>query len=274
MIRFTLPLVCAFCLLQFGCKKEKELVSLASNVGFSAAQSATEADAMLITALDIAQHFKNPSAFNVIPSAAKITYVDSSFMDGTGVRFLIDFGAIRREKPKGMQCLDGKFRAGIMECSMSLPFQDSGNKISAIVPSTSDFYTGNGTEMFQILGNINLFRTGLNQWDANEDLEIDALHLNAMTWRANLTLAIGSESHSYTGSGSGLSSEDNTIYSFEILDDWVKMNNCPNTFIQGTCDISAQSEVSYLDFNPYNDQICDEVARVSLNRFEKIFYLH
>ncbi len=271
-MRIIIAITCFLSLFQLSCKKEKDAVSLASEVGFAAAQSATEADAMLTAALDLVKDFKNPSNWTVIPSSAKITYIDSSFSDFTGVSFRIDFGPVRSNKPRGMLCLDGKYRSGVLECSMRAPYLDSGNRINA--HHLNEFYTGNGTEMFLMKGNINLLRTGQTSWQVNEDLEIDALHLSVMSWKADLTMNQNNGSHSYLGTSSGVSSSEGKSYNLTISDPLVKKENCPNTFIKGICDISVNSEVIFLDFNPYSDQVCDEVARTSLNRFEKIFYIH
>lgn len=271
-MRILFALTCFLSLFLLSCQKEKDAVSLASEVGFSAAQSATEADAMLNAAMDMVRNFKVPAQMSVIPSAAKITYLDSSFTDGTGVTFIIDFGPLRTEKPRGMLCTDGKYRAGTLECSMRFPLQDSGNRINA--HHLNAFYTGNGTEMFKMEGDLNLLRTGPATWQVNEDLKIDALHLSAMSWKADLTMQMGAESHAYLGTSTGVSSAEGKSYTLDILEPLVKRDNCPNSFVKGNADIAVDGETVFLDFNPYNDQVCDQVARTSLNRFEKIFYIH
>ena len=272
LMRNILIIVLLFSVVLISCKKEKEWVSLASKVGFAVAQSLTEADAMQICAMDVAKNRGNIAGHLIVPPTSTILFQDSLFSDGDGLEFSIDFGVLRAEKPYGLKCLDGKFRAGKLNCTLSKQYFDSATVISC--KASNAFYVGNGTEMFNMIGEIVLSRINVSNWTVTQDLIIDALHLDKMYLESELTLTEAVERLTYVGiaTGNAVGSED--AYSMTITKPLEKLATCSNTFVDGKCEISVNEDKVLLDFNPYNDRTSDAIARASLNSYEKIFIIH
>lgn len=223
----------------------------------------------------------------VLPSGAVLNWVDTSFTDGDGVEYTIDFGPLGTTAPKGLLCGDGKFRAGKLRVSVSKRYLEIGTVVSVMASASLNgdkYYSGDGTNMFGIEGELVITRTAAEQLTVeikNGSLTYplgDHATFEGIRYIKRISgggvPGIWGDVYEVTGNGKGVNRQGDA-YTWEITEPLVKKMElgCAKTFVSGVIEIRNVNVSTSLivDFDPYDNAACDKVAKATLGKKEIIF---
>jgi len=218
----------------------------------------------------------------IIPSNTAIKFLDSSFADGNGVSVVVDFGGLGSEEPKGTLCQDGRYRAGKMRIHVNQSIQSAEFRAVVTITAEDSFYSGNGTDMVQLIGKTTITLTGI----AGIRVRVtDALVIDGdkeYSWESDRTIVqtkdngdgIWGDEYIVTGKSSGINREGDA-FTVKIDEPLIKRmeTGCANTFISGIVTVSATegSQVVSINYDPFDNQACDHYAEANLNGKKTIF---
>lgn len=278
-------LVLAFLMLNAGCRKEKSNLAIAVRTGSDNAEAETEMNALFLSANDFAAAYQSNNTNKVLPSGVNITITDSNFNTNNGIAFIIDFGPLKTAVPHGMLCQDGRYRAGKVYGTLTKPYREIGAVLTLTLSDSGMYYGGNGSDMFGVVGTKSITReTETRLRVIVSDVKIKDAEGKIITWSCNRTvtkikeagIGILGDIYSIAGSGNG-TNKNGEKYTVQITKDLIKniSPGCASTFVDGMIDIenTDKNAKMTLDFNPYNDAACDRVAKVTIGKTEKIFYI-
>jgi len=267
------------------CRKEKSNLAVAVRTGSDNAEAETEMNALFLSVNDFATAYQSNSTHKVLPSEAKIIITDSNFSTNNGIAFIIDFGPYKPTTPHGIPCLDGRYRAGKVYGTLSKPYREIGAVLTLTLSDSGMFYSGNGTDMFGVVGIKTLTRETENRFKVIvPEIKIKDVEGKTVIWSCNRAvtkikdagIGVLSDIYSIAGSGNG-TNKDGEKYTVNITKDLIKniSPGCASTFIDGVIELENTDKKAKmtLDFNPYNDAACDRVAKVTIGKTEKIFYI-
>jgi len=267
------------------CKKDKKEIEIAINTGADNGQAETEMNALFLCGNDFASIYKTNDSAKVIPAATKIIVLDSNFNTNDGIHFIIDFGLLGAKSPFGMLCLDGRYRAGKIYGILSKPFMEIGSVLTLMALDSNQYRSGNGKDMYHIISTKSITRTADNQWEVKiNDANIIDNAKKVILWSCNRVITktkdagigVQGDVFSITGSGSG-TAKSGEKFTVNIIKELIKNMSigCASTFIDGVIEIKNidKNATILLDFNPYNDAACDRVAKATIGKREKIFYI-
>lgn len=270
------------------CKKNSTRNSNAENI--TSAQDFATSETEFAGAFDISDDINQSDvkikkgSSTVLPSGAIFTWDDSLFTDGDGIEYHVDFSALGSTAPRGMLCNDGKYRAGILHVTVTDRYAIVGAKVTLWTTASDNYYSGDGTNMFKLEGNLNVERT------ATEELTItitngkvtDLLGASATFQGTKVikriagasTPGILGDQYEVTGSGSGVNREGDS-YTWKITTPLLKKieAGCARTFVSGVIEIKniTSSTSLKVDFDPYGNAACDKVAKAIIGNREIIF---
>ena len=278
-IIFIVPL-----LFLFACNKEKK--TTVDSVISAKDHSTIESEFSSI--FDVAEDFNSNdrrvrSGQTILPSSAVVTFQDSSFFDGDGIECAIDFGPLKTTSPKGVLCLDGRYRAGVLHLKMNKRyFQDSFECV--IWSEESDaYYAGNdGFNMSSISGTMTVLKLNLSTFKitvsnaklSNENGKITWQSIRIIDKKVDNSAGILGDEYSISGNASGVNrkGEPFEVNIKEPLYKKIQMG-CARTFTQGVLElinVSSQEKI-LLDYDPYNNNACDLIAKATIRSKEFIF---
>ncbi|HLP22119.1 MAG TPA: hypothetical protein VK174_17515, partial [Chitinophagales bacterium] len=95
----------------------------------------------------------------ILPSGAVVTFADTTFTDGDGIEFTIDYGPLDHgTNYKGIACGDGRYRAGKIHVGMNNRWNNFPVTLNVTISTADDYYVGNGTKMYKLSGNKTIQR--------------------------------------------------------------------------------------------------------------------
>lgn len=219
----------------------------------------------------------------ILPSGAVVTFEDSSFTDGNGIKCTIDYGPLKTSAPKGLLCQDGRFRAGKVHLSLSKHYNADSAQLEVSISDSDAYYAGNnGVEMTNISGLLTITRmeaTVVRIVVSNAKAVNDK---GTVTWNSTRTITklvdagpgILGDQFSIDGSAAGVNrnGENFTVVINEPLLKKVELG-CARTFVKGKVTLSNTStgKSISIDYDPYNNQACDAIAKATINGRE-FFY--
>lgn len=271
-------------LILFACNKEKN-PSLDSIIS---AKDHSTIETEFSSVFDVVEDFNSNdrrvrSGQTILPSSAVVTFQDSSFSDGNGIECIIDFGPLKTTAPKGVLCLDGRYRAGILHLKMNKRyFQDSFECVVWAEESDS-YYAGNdGFNLSSISGTMTVLKLNLSAFKitvsnaklSNENGTITWQSTRIIEKKVDNSAGILGDEYSITGNASGLNRKGEAfeVTIKEPLYKKIQMG-CARTFTQGVVDllnVSSQEKI-ILDYDPYNNNACDMIAKATIRSKEFIF---
>ncbi len=219
---------------------------------------------------------------SILPSGAVLTITDSSFTDGDGKEFNVDFGPLGTTVPLGKLCGDGRYRAGKINFRLSAPYLNSGSVLAITIADSDNFYAGDGTKMTQISGNKVIVRVSANKHTVNVT-DGKAINDNGtVTWNASRTITritdagpglIG-DVFEITGSASGVNRKgDAFTVKIDVPLKKKIESGCAQTFVKGklTLKNTDSGKEILINYDPYNNEACDRVAEATINGKSRIF---
>ncbi len=230
--------------------------------------------------------FKKKSGPTIVPSEkVKVTYNDSSFNDGDGIEVEVDFGPLDNPgegEQKGILCQDGRYRAGRLNISVNQSVNSADFKATVRIDKGHKYYSGDGVNMTQLSGRmiirfIEPLIIGVKIEKAevrNGDVEVD--------WEGEFTIVghyeagpgIWGDTYTVMGESSGMNREGES-FTTVIEEPLIKKmeNGCATTFIDGLITVSSteSTQVISIDYDPFEDQVCDRFAEAIINGRKTIF---
>lgn len=211
----------------------------------------------------------------ILPSGAIFTWLDSSFTDGNGVAYEIDFGPVGTTAPYGRECNDGKFRAGKFRFTLDKRYSQIGATGKLIIADSNNYYSGDGVVMTKLSGLLSITRTATNK--VTVEVSNGKAERNSKTWLFYGTRFIENtnpggpgiigDEFTINGSGGG-TNKDGVNYTWLVKEDLIKKieKGCANTFVKGVLEINNDNG-GYIsvDFDPKKDGACDRLARATIN---------
>lgn len=209
----------------------------------------------------------------ILPSGAVVTFTDTTFNDGDGVDFMIDYGPLNHTgSTKGLLCKDGRYRAGKIHVGLSARWSDIPCTITIAISSADEYYSGNGSKMYMITGTKVVERTsdttftititdatlqrdnGMVSWSANR--EVTLTHDAGLGWL--------NDEYTVTGSASGTDA-NGVEFTGQIITPLVKKLSldCMRTFIAGEVTVT-NSNGKVFSIN-YGDLSCDNTVTITYN---------
>ena len=242
-------------------------------------------NALFLSVDDYAAIYNTNNQTKVLPNSNIVQVLDSSFSTNGGIAFVIDFGPLGNSIPKGTLCKDGRYRAGKVYCTLSKPYREIGAVLTITLADSGNYYSGNGSDMYKIVGNKTITRTG----DKSHQIVVNNIKITdgdgkTITWSCERVvtkikdagIGVLGDQFSISGKGNGVN-RNGENYTVTITKDLVKnmTSGCASTFVDGIVEIENTDKDAKmtLDFNPYNDAACDRVAKVTIGKTEKIFYI-
>lgn len=249
----------------------------------TSAEDVAAATTAVISAFDIVddvaatdeRSLKNGSS--LIPDGVNVVFEDTSFDDGDGVYFFVDFGAYNEgDDTKGVLCPDGKYRAGRIEVRINKPYTEIGSEATVTFPSSSPYYSGDGKVMNKVQGEFGVKR------EATEELSVSIDNAEVTTPEGDVSMSyslnvkrtkgegeVGTYGDEFelTGNGSGIN-RDGKPFTIQVKESLVKKveDGCSGTFIAGVLELKNQGAVGpmTIDFDHLNNLACDALAEVTL----------
>jgi hypothetical protein len=224
----------------------------------------------------------NKAGGTILPSGAVIKYTDSLWTDGDGLDFSIDFGPLGTSEPKGLLCQDGRYRAGKLNLSLTQRYSTIGAELNVEIRSEDAYYTGNGRDMYQLEGVLSIVRSTENSIDLTTTDAKLSDDEKTLTWSSQSTITIISDAgagiwrdvYEITGSSNGVNrnGESYTVTIDEPLKKKVELG-CAKTFVSGlmTLSIDSSNKVIRVNYDPYDDEACDNIAEAEINGKKTIF---
>jgi hypothetical protein len=213
----------------------------------------------------------------ILPSGAEISYLDTSFADGDGLELLIDFGPLGTDEPQGMLCKDGKYRAGKIRATLNKAFKEVGSIFEVVLSEDDQYFSGDGSNMVQLLGRLTVIRTGENTIRievVNGVAKTDGREIqwNLVNRVINRTKDAGpgvwGDHFEITGNAQGIN-RNGEEFAVNIDQALVKKMEvgCAKTFVKGryTISVNKGAKTIMVDYDPFKDEACDRIAEADIN---------
>jgi len=216
----------------------------------------------------------------ILPSGAVVTFEDSTFNDGDGIECTIDFGELKNSIPKGLLCLDGRYRAGKVHISLNKRYRYDSAVAMVTISDDDNYYAGSdGVNLTKLTGQVVLTRIN------SDNIKIEVINAKAtndrgmVAWQSvrNITKTLDNgpgilgDVFQITGSASGVN-RDGQSFTVTIDDPLVKQVEwgCARTFVKGKITLTNVStgKTLKIDYDPYNDGKCDLTAKATINNKE------
>ncbi len=218
----------------------------------------------------------------ILPSGALLTITDSSFTDGDGKEFNIDFGPLGSKMPFGKLCGDGRYRSGKIHFTLSAPYLSLGSILTISIAESDLFFGGNGAEMTQISGQKVITRTKDKELTISVTFGKATNSNGSVSWSANRVITkimdpgpgLLGDVFEISGSASGINrnGEAFTVNIDLPLKKKIELG-CAQTFIKGKLTLKNTSKNSQIsvDYDPFNNEACDRTAKATINGKDHFF---
>ncbi|MFZ9631499.1 MAG: hypothetical protein ACO3AQ_05630 [Bacteroidia bacterium] len=206
---------------------------------------------------------------------AVITALDTTFFDGDGIEFEINFGPISLPLSENQKGYDGKYRAGKMHVKIQSHYQEKLSKLEVEIEKSDNFWVGrNPSQPHNVAGSFSMSRQDNKKHNISiESFEFfgqKTLTLNGEFQLTKLTSfnpgMIGNQ-YQLTGKGSILISE-NEKHNWEIKQPLIKkvVPGCSGEFVNGMIELNNddKSVVIAIDYDPFENESCDRIVRATV----------
>lgn len=219
----------------------------------------------------------------LIPNSVVLVLRDSSFTDGDGIDFSLDFGELGHSAPYGVLCKDNKYRAGRIDIEISANYKSSDAEVRVKFGEQNTFYSGDGNEMQSFNGELKIDKKGESLYHietqsltlrySNEDVVIFSCN-NSLEKTEDYGIGILNDQLEIDGSFY-ITTPQGVRYE-ALINQSLKKNyisGCVKNIVAGKIEmdlVNSASEIS-ADFDPYEDQACDNVVELTINNKSFIY---
>lgn len=215
----------------------------------------------------------NKTGSTLLPPGAKMEFKDSSFMDGDGVEYSLDFGPL-----PGLLCTDGVTRAGKIEVTQTDRYSAIGAVVTVNIPEANSFSVSTTGGMTAVSGNATVTRVSATElkFKITNGKAVNAAN-GSMTFNSDKTVyqeelgapGIADNIFKAVGSGSGVNTKGKN-YTWNITDSVVKVEKPNCSFpISGVIDLTTEGSTYKIDFAP-DAAACDKKVVITLPNGTKV----
>ena len=198
--------------------------------------------------------------------------LDTTYFDGDGIEFEIDFGPTSLPLSENQRGYDGKYRAGKMHVKIETHYQEKLSKLEIEINKSDNYWVGrNPSQPHNIAASLSLSRQDSKKHEISiesfEFLGQKAITLNGtfqLTKVTSVNPGVIGNNYQLTGSGSLLNSE-NEKQNWEIKQPLVKkvVPGCSGEFVSGMIELNNKdkSAMISIDYDPFDNESCDRIVR-------------
>jgi hypothetical protein len=213
----------------------------------------------------------------ILPSGATVIFNDTTFTDGDGIEFYIDYGPLDHGASfKGILCSDGRYRAGKIFVSMDKRWSDFPVTINVTIGGLpNEYYVGNGTKMYKVSGLKTITRNSATSYTVEVTNASFQRDNGTITWNSSRTVSqtydAGSgwynDEYTLSGTASGTNVNGVTFSVATVTPLKKKLTlGCLTTFIKGELLLTnSNGKVLGINYDSYNNEACDKAVTVTYN---------
>ena len=206
--------------------------------------------------------------------AASVKILDSTFFDGDAIEFEINFGPNNLPLSENQRGFDGKYRAGIMHIKIQSHYIENTAKLEIEIDKSDNFWVGANPNQPK---NIAISCSTIRQDSKTHSIAIESLDffgqkkisIEGTVQLLKLTSSNpGVIGNKYQILGKGLIKESDDEQSWEIIQPLIKnvVPGCSGEYINGMLELkdSEKSSTTILDYDPFENESCDRIVRVTI----------
>lgn len=203
----------------------------------------------------------------------RITVLDSTFYDGDPVEFTIDFGPAAAPLQPSQKCLDGRFRGGVIKVVLESHYIENTAKSHILIEKGSSFVFGTESKVFTIDHlEMDVDRQMRELLSFNiKHLEMDENHLELegkLTAEKLSGLSTpGVFGDHYQLQGDGHLEIDDEDFQWNIGSPLIKKlePGCGMIPVKGLLNLTIEktNRDIVMDFDPFNNESCDRILRIT-----------
>lgn len=217
----------------------------------------------------------------LLPNSVQFVVTDSSFTDGDGISAYLDFGDLGAQAPYGVLCKDNKYRAGRIYFMLNLPYSYPLAQLNIIFDSDKAFHSGDGTDMMKFEGDFTIGKFGPH----SIILKSSPLKLTDPTGHT-VDLLCNNVVEKYVDNSRGVMNDeigvkgdftlkDGSVTYVGEVSEALRKNytpSCISNFISGVFTFESSNSHSEIeaDFDPFDNQECDNLVSVTINNKRSI----
>lgn len=200
---------------------------------------------------------------------------DTTYFDGDGIEFEIDFGPATLPISENQKGYDGKYRAGKMHVKIETHYQEKLSKMEVEIYQNDNFLVGrNPNQLHKLTTAFSMTRQASKKHDINiesfqffgsKTITLDGV-IQLEKIMANNPGVIGNH-YQVTGAGTMLNSE-NEKQNWEIKQPLVKkvVPGCSGEFVSGMIELNKneKSAMISIDYDPFDNESCDRIVRATV----------
>lgn len=217
-----------------------------------------------------------PSKFvlGAFGKAASVKILDSTFFDGDAVEFEINFGPNKLPLSENQRGFDGKYRAGTMHIKIQSHYIENTAKLELKIDKSDNFWVGANPNQPK---NMAISCSTIRQDAKTHSLAIESLDLfglKTITLEGTVQLLKLTNSkpgvigNKYQILGKGELKESDDEQNWEIVQPLIKnvVPGCSGEYINGMLELkdSEKSSTTILDYDPFENESCDRIVRVTI----------
>lgn len=210
----------------------------------------------------------------LLPDGVTVTYTDNTYTDGDGIDLTVDFGPLEHgANYKGVQCKDGRYRAGKLRVGIDMRYSDVPHLITIATSNSEFYYVGNGSQMHLVTGREQITRTSTTQFEVeitdatlkrdNGTVNYEALYTLTRTLESTEGWWGSTYEIEGTSSGNNANGEDFTSTITAPLKKQINIG-CASAFYTGTATVSAGGKTFDVTYDIDGAQSCDRVIKVTV----------
>ena len=217
-----------------------------------------------------------PSKFvlGAFGKAASVKILDSTFFDGDAIEFEINFGPNKLPLSENQRGFDGKYRAGTMHIKIQSHYIENTAKLELKIDKSDNFWVGANPNQPK---NMAISCSTIRQ-----DAKTHSLTIESLDFFGQKTISIegtvqllkltnskpGVIGNKYQIWGKGELKESDDEQNWEIVQPLIKnvVPGCSGEYINGMLELkdSDNSNTTILDYDPFENESCDRIVRVTI----------
>jgi hypothetical protein len=206
---------------------------------------------------------------NILSDDAEVIFTDTTFDDGDGVDFTIDYGPVNNGSAyKGVQCKDRRYRAGKIHVGISDRWGLTPCTLTFAISTGDNYYIGNGASMFQVTGNARVEHVstdsftfvvtdatlhrdnGTAQWSCDRKLKVTS----------NVSAQWLNNEYDLTGTASGTAVNGQTFAVENVTPLHKRIAyGCLSTFVTGKLTVTTSGKQEDLNYDVNGRGECDNI---------------
>jgi hypothetical protein len=217
-----------------------------------------------------------PSKFvlGAFGKVASVKILDSTFFDGDAIEFEINFGPNKLPLSENQRGFDGKYRAGTMHIKIQSHYIENTAKLELKIDKSDNFCVGANPNQPK---NMAISCSTIRQDAKTHSLAIESLDLfgqKIISIEGTVQLLKLTNSkpgvigNKYQILGKGELKESDDEQNWEIVQPLIKnvVPGCSGEYINGMLELkdSEKSSTTILDYDPFENESCDRIVRVTI----------